>query len=32
MPISEGMASCESGHIGAESTLCGVQPHEKNKV
>ncbi len=32
MAISEEMAYSESGHIGAESTVCGLQPHEKINV
>jgi hypothetical protein len=32
MAISQEMASSESGHTGAESTLCGLQTHEKMSV
>ncbi len=32
MAISQKMAYSENGHIEAESTLCGLQPHEKINV
>jgi hypothetical protein len=32
MAISQEMASSESGPIGAQSTLCGLQPNEKINV
>jgi hypothetical protein len=32
MAISQEMASSESGHMGAESTLCGLQTHAKINV